>query len=133
MLFSTNINFLHTKISEKSLRNKLPHFSVEKWSADSERSRKMIEGVFPRIFRNAFFDVRKAKKKSNTPICVESGETARRALWGTSSRRVLSHHYKEINQGMLGLAMSWLLCFSSPKNKVPRSLPGSASLVDHGW
>ena len=39
----------------------------------------MIEGVFPRIFPNVFFDLTKAKKKSNTPICVESGETARRA------------------------------------------------------
>ena len=41
-------------------------------------------------------------------------------------------YYKETNQGMLGVAMSWLLCFSSPKTKVsvPRSLPGSASFVD---
>ena len=50
----------------------------------------MIEGVFLRNFPNAFFELVKAKKKSNTPICVESGETARRAPQAISSRRVLS-------------------------------------------
>ena len=79
MLFSTNINFLNTEIPKKSLRFKLPHFSTVKLSSDSDGTRNMIEGVFPRIFPNAFFDLAKAKKKSNTPICVESGETARRA------------------------------------------------------
>ena len=41
-------------------------------------------------------------------------------------------YYKETNQGMHGLAVSWPLCFNSPMTKVsvPRSLPGSASLVD---
>ena len=91
-MFSTKINFLNTKFSKKSLRFKLPHFYTEELRSDSDRTRKLIEGVFPRIFPNAFFDLAKAKKKSNTPICVESGETARRARQAMSSRRVLSHH-----------------------------------------
>ena len=40
---------------------------------------KSSRRVLRTIFLNAFFDLAEAQKKSNTPICVESGETARRA------------------------------------------------------
>ena len=76
----------------------------------------MIEGLFPRIFWSAFSTSHSPKKSQNTPLCVECGETSRRApsdIFEESAFAPFSH--------------GWCCCFSMRLWKQERT--GTATLI----
>ena len=91
-----NINFFYIFSSEKVPCDKMSLAPIQKLLPDSITSRTMIEGVFLIFSRNAFFDVSKSAKTQKAKFRAGGVEIARRGPPATSSRRVLSHHWKTL-------------------------------------
>ena len=97
------------------LRLKRPFLIEFQKRGISEKEKNSFEWVSPaKLLPNFIFEAPNAQKKEKLQICAETSETARRALWASSSRRVLSHH--SLTSGC-GAAVRTVGFCSSHRNK----------------